>query len=206
MTPDHFEATFRIRLRPDEAWSRLTGRAGAAGEGWLPGFDSLVEVVDADPPGRLHATKAQEPCAGTDIVVTLEDDASGTVVRVIQSGFGAWLSERYEPMVVGWRFIVADLQTFLATGVHARRHLRPWGDLGADATALDGGVLVRRPRPGGLADRLGMADGDLLVSLAGAPLASLDDLITALRVIDGRETLVAAEWIRAGALVSSPAR
>ena len=58
-------------------------------------------------------------------------------------------------MSVGWRYIVADLQTYLATGVHARRHLRPWGDLGAEATAIDGGVSIdgvrRAPSPTGSA-------------------------------------------------------
>ena len=96
-------------------------------------------------------TKDDEPCAGTDIVVTLEDEDTGTRVHVTQS-FGDWLPTRYEIMSVGWRYIVADLQTYLATGVHARRHLRPWGDLGAEATAIDGGVSIDasargHPRP-----------------------------------------------------------
>jgi len=69
MTPDRFEATFRLRIDRQTAWRRLTENATTA-EGehlWLAGFDSQATIVDADPPGRLHASKDEEPCAGTDI-------------------------------------------------------------------------------------------------------------------------------------------
>ena len=203
MTPDRFETTFRIRIDRDTAWRRLTENATSdeRDQLWLPGFDSQATIVDADPPGRLHATKDDEPCAGTDIVVTLEDDEIGVRIHVVQSRFGAWLPERYEMMSVGWRYIVADLQTYLATGVHARRHLAPWGDLGAAATAIDGGIRVDRIAEGGLASRLGLDDGDLLVRLAGAPVASLDDLVTVLRALDP-DGAPAAEWIRSGSLLA----
>jgi hypothetical protein len=207
MTPDRFEATFRLRIDRPTAWRRLTENA-TTDEGehlWLAGFDSQATIVDADPPGRLHASKDDEPCAGTDIVVTLEDDDVGVRIHVVQSRFGAWLPERYQMMSVGWRYIVADLETFLATGVHARRHLRAWGDLGADASAIDGGIRVDRIREGGLASRLGLDDGDLLVTLAGAPVASLDDLVTVLRVLD-TDGVPAAEWIRSGSLVTARAQ
>ncbi|MGH9248887.1 MAG: PDZ domain-containing protein [Acidimicrobiales bacterium] len=207
MTKDSFEATFRVRIDRDTAWQRLTANETGSDETahlWLPGFDSQVSVVDAVPPDRLRATKDDEPCAGTDILVTLEDDDTGTRVHVAQSRFGDWLPVRYELMSVGWRYIVADLQTYLATGVHARRHLRPWGDLGADTTAIDGGVRVDRVRPGALANRLGITAGDLLVALAGAPVASLDDLVTILRVLD-TSARPDAEWIRSGSLMTAGA-
>lgn len=206
MTPDRFEATFRLRIDRHTAWRRLTENA-TTDEGehlWLAGFDSQATVVDAEPPGCLHASKDDEPCAGTDIVVTLEDDEIGVRIHVVQSRFGAWLPDRYEMMAVGWRYIVADLQTYLATGVHARRHLRLWGDLGADATASDGGIRVDRIREGGLASRLGLDDGDLLVTLGGAPIASLDDLVTVLRVLN-TDRLPPAEWIRSGSLLTAGA-
>jgi hypothetical protein len=208
MTPDGFEATFRLRIDRETAWRRLTENGASSDEGeqvWLPGFDSQATIVDAEPPRRLHGTKDDEPCAGTDIVVTLDDDELGVRIHVVQSRFGAWLPEHYEMMAVGWRYIVADLQTYLATGVHARRHLRPWGDLGADATAIDGAIRVDGVRDGGLAGHLGLADGDLLVTLAGAPVASLDDLVTVLRILD-TDRAPAAEWIRSGSLLTAGTR
>src|SRR5690606_31481995 len=145
-----------------------------------------------------------EPCAGTDIVVTLED-AAGTRITVVQSGFGDWLADLRDVMAVRWRHIVADLQTYLGTGVHARRHLRAWGDLGARARLGDGGLRISEVRDGTLAGRLGLQDGDLLVWLAGAPVASHDDLATILRVLDGRQGPVEAEWVRGGSLVTAVA-
>jgi uncharacterized protein YndB with AHSA1/START domain len=206
MTTDRFRASFRLRIDRDTAWHRLTAdKAGSdvPAHLWLPGFDSQVTVVDAAAPDRLRATKDDESCAGTDIVVTLEDEDTGTRVHVTQSRFGDWLPTRYEIMSVGWRYIVADLQTYLATGVHARRHLRPWGDLGAEATANDGGVSIDGVREGTLAHGLGLTSGDLLVTLAGAPVASLDDLVTVLRVLDATAR-PDAEWIRSGALMTTP--
>jgi hypothetical protein len=206
MTTDRFHASFRLRIDRDTAWHRLTAEEAGSdvpAHLWLPGFDSQVTVVDAAAPDRLRATKDDEPCAGTDIVVTLEDEDTGTRVHVTQSRFGDWLPTRYEIMSVGWRYIVADLQIYLATGVHARRHLRPWGDLGAEATAIDGGVSIDGVREGTLAHRLGLTSGDLLVTLAGAPVASLDDLVTVLRVLDAT-TRPDAEWVRSGALMTTP--
>jgi len=203
VTTDRFEATFRLRIERGAAWERLTGRPlDAEGDGdrlWLPGFDSAVTVTDAVAPDRLRATKDDPPCAGTDIVVTLTDEDTGTRIHVVQSRFGDQLPAPRDLMEIGWRHIVADLHTFLATGVHPRRHLRPWGDFGAATSASDGGILVRDVRPDGLADRLGLVDGDLLTSLAGAPVSSVGDLDTILRVIDPAD-LPRAEWVRDGRL------
>lgn len=203
MSADGFEATFRLRIDRDAAWRRLVDRPLEPDERgnrlWLPGFDSAAVVEEVDPPSRLRATKSDEPCAGTDVVVTLTDDATGTRIHVVQSGFGDRLPAPRDLMAIGWRHIVADLQTFLTTGVHARRHLRAWGDLGATAEARDGGLVVRAVRAGGLADRLGLEDDDLLTVLADAPVTSQDELATVLRVV-GADATPTAEWVRDGVL------
>jgi hypothetical protein len=206
MTDDGFEATFRIRVARSAAWTRLVGGRDDIDPGthlWLPGFDSQATVVSAEATSELRATKDEEPCLGTDIVVTLEDDESGARIRVVQSRFGDWLAPHREVMAVGWQHIVADLQAFLATGVHARRHLRGWGDLGADTDAVDGGVRLGAVRSDGLAGRLGLIDGDLLTTLAGAPVTTLAELATVLRVIAADPRPTAAEWIRDGELVGA---
>lgn len=128
------DCAFVVRV---EAWADHD-QAVAGDHIWLAGFDSTVTVVEADPPERLRASKVDEPCAGTDIVVTLADDTSATRIHVVQSRFGDWLPARYDMMSIGWRHIVADLQTYLTTTIDPRRHLRPWGDLGADTTVTDG--------------------------------------------------------------------
>lgn len=206
--PDGFEATFRIRMDRSSAWQRLTGAEEPVGTGdhiWLAGFDSMVTVVEADPKEHLRASKDDEPCAGTDILVTLADDASGTRIHVVQSRFGDWLPAAYDMMAIGWRHIIADLQAYLATTVNPGRHLRPWGDLGAGTTATDGGIRIDHVRAGGLAHRLGLTAGDLLVTLVGTPVASLDDLVTVLRVLLATGAPPTAEWIRSGRLMTTPA-
>ena len=209
MIRDHFEATFVIGIDRGTAWKRLTEHPVEASAGerryWLPGFDSAATVIEQDEATRLQLTKDDEPCAGTEIVVTLSDSDSGTSITVVQSRFGDWMPERYDMMAIGWRHIVADLQTFLCTGAHPGRHLRPWGDLGADVTPGAGGLEVRQVRPDTLAGRLGLHDDDLLVVLAGAPVSSHADLVTVLRVLMDRPGPVAAEWVRNGALQSAVA-
>jgi hypothetical protein len=199
MSADHFEATFVLQVDRATAWSRLTEHLSATG-GWLPGFDAQASVDAREDGARLVATKDDEPCAGTEIVVTLADADGGTLITVVQSRFGDWLAAHYGVMAVGWRHIVADLETYLATGVHARRHLRPWGDLGADVTPAAGGLRLGPVRAGSLADRLGLYADDLLVVLAGAPVSSYDDLLTVLRVVGDRVDEVSAEWVRGGTL------
>jgi hypothetical protein len=194
MAPDRFEATFVLAVDRQTAWRRLAHQP----DRWLPGFDAAVTVVEAAEGERLHVTKDEEPCAGTEIAVTLEDADTGTRVTVVQWGFGQDLAARYDMMAIGWRHIVSDLQTYLATGAHARRHLRGWSDLGAAVDAADGGLRISSVRPGSLADRLGLQPGDLLVVLAGAPVSTADDLVTVLRVVRTLHGEVRAEWVRDG--------
>ena len=199
MEADQFAATFVLGVDRATAWNRLADHP----DGWMPGFDSLVTVVESVEGERLHVTKDDEPCAGTHIVVTLEEAETGTRITVVQSGFGDALAGLREMMAVGWRHLVSDLQTFLATGAHVRRHLRAWGDLGAPVTAVDGGLLVGTVRDGTLAARLGLRAGDLLVVLAGAPVSSLDDLVTVLRVVGPASGSVSAEWVRDGVVLDA---
>lgn len=194
MAPDRFEATFVLAVDRTTAWTRLAHQP----DRWLPGFDSAVTIIERSEGERLHVTKDDEPCAGTDILVTLEDSGTGTRITVVQWGFGDGLAAAYDLMAVGWRHIISDLQTFLATGAHARRHLRGWGDLGADVDAADGGLRIVAVRPGSVAERLGLRTGDLLVVLAGAPVSTHDDLVTVLRVIRTLTGEIRAEWVRDG--------
>jgi hypothetical protein len=209
VSSDHFEASFVLGLARGLVWERLTERPLDAPDGgakfWIPGFDSPATAVEMEEATRWRGVKDDEPCAGTEILVALADEGSGTRITVVQSGFGDWLPARYDMMAVGRRHIVADLETYLVTGVHARRHFRPWGDLGADVAPAAGGLAVSAVRPGTLAHRLGLTDDDVLVVLAGAPVSTFDDLVTVLRVLGDRDLVVDAEWVRDGGLCTSSA-
>jgi hypothetical protein len=220
MGRNRFDSRFRVAASVDRVWERLTTFAGTPYEGdpgdpadlatdqmWLPGFDASATVVTADEPSRLVARKDHDPCGGTRIEFGLAPagDGSATVVDLSQTEFGDWLDAMYEIIGVGWRHIVADIEAYLEFGVHPSRHLRPWGDLGADISPAPGGVLVGAVRPDGLAAELELVDGDVLVVLGGAPISSIDDLITVLRVLIRAEHSVDAEWIRDGVLMTGAA-
>jgi hypothetical protein len=217
-----FESTLDVGVDLRVAWERLVARP--AGEHlWLAGFDAPVEVFSQAPPspdGEGHAElvcrKTEDPCGGTRIVVRLDDHASEAHSRLVvsQTEFQFPFEPMREILDVGWRHIVADLQTFLATGVHTGRHNRPWVDIGADGRAVDGGVMLSGVVPGGLAEGLGLRDGDLVVAVCNTPVSSLRDLVAVLRTarhLDAfagtqvRSTAFEFEWIRDGALHHNPA-
>lgn len=201
MTEPRFVATFELTTGRSEAWSRLTARGSGDGTLRLPGFASDAEVVEVVDEQTLVARKLEPPCADTTIVITFEDAVTGTVVTVTQSGFDGGLPAPREIMEVGWRLIVADLRTALATGVDPGRHLAQWRDFGADAEAGPGGVWVGAPREGTVAARAGLLKGDLLVGLGGAAVTGLDDFVRLVRATADHDR-VDATWVRDGRLMT----
>jgi S1-C subfamily serine protease len=103
-------------------------------------------------------------------------------------------------MDIGWKLIVADLHAYLATGVDPGRHFQQWRDFGADATPGPGGVWIGPPRPGSMADRLELREGDLLVGLGGAAVTDLTDLVSVVRATVDQPGPPAAACIRGGRL------
>lgn len=217
-----FESTLEVGVDLLVGWERLMGRP-VDDHVWLAGFDASVDVLSQEPPSpdgeghaELVARKVDDPCGGTRIVVRLDDHASEEHSRLVvsQTEFPFPFEPLREVLDVGWRHIVADLQTFLATGVHPGRHRRPWVDVGADGRATDGGVLVSGVVPGGLAAHVGLREGDLVVAVCDTPVSSLRDLVAVLRTAQHLGAFAGAqvhsgafefEWIRDGALRRGPA-
>jgi hypothetical protein len=196
---DGFEATFVVDVPRGEAWSRLVERGVHDGYLSLPGFEGDVELAECDDQARLRGRKATEPCAGTEIVVVLEDADAGTRITVTQCGFGGFLEAMGELAEVGWTNIVADLALALGHGVRGGRHLMPWGSLDAQARTTPAGLAIDAVADAGMAEQLGLAAGDVLVALGGAPLTSLADLVTVLRVIEAHpDVAIEAVWARDG--------
>jgi hypothetical protein len=197
---DRFESTFVVEIAPDIAWQRLTENEPTAEgdkEHWLPGFEAVGDELEVEPGHLLRVRKATPPCDGTEIVVTLEQAGKGTRVTVVQSGFGAWFESALEWLTVGWNQIVADLILHLETGVRPQRYTRPWASLGCDVTARPSGLAVGTVHPGGLAERVGLAEGDVLLLVGGAPVFDLADLTTLMRVFHAGDN-VEVGWLREG--------
>jgi hypothetical protein len=201
---DRFEATFVVAVPPDAAWSALAAGRRDEHEWWLPAFDSATEVAAVDDGRALHVRKTDEPCAGTEIVVTFEAAAAGTTVTVVQSGFGKELfAQSLEWLSVGWGHIVADLALYLERGVEGRRHRRPWGTLGCNVHETAAGLVVGSVF-GGFARRVGLAPGDVLLLVGGAPVANVRELATVMRVF-GAGDEIEAHWVRDRAVVRAAA-
>src|SRR5262249_39272321 len=93
---DGFEATFVVSTPRAKAWELLMTAEPAAesltppgaGQRWIPAIEGAAEDIEVVPEERLHTRKVTEPCAGTEIVITFEDQATGTRITIVQSGFG----------------------------------------------------------------------------------------------------------------------
>ena len=77
--------------------------------------------------------------------------------------------------------------------------------LGVGAVTTSYGVVVRSVTSDSWADRIGLREGDVLLTVNGAPLFSTRDLGTVQRLVrEGGE--VAATWARAGEHCKETAR
>lgn len=197
---DRFESEFTVATAPAAVWERLAANQALdlpPGDWWLPGFSARVRELERRDGELLRAEKLEEPCAGTEIALTLEASGSGTRVRIVQSGFGARWQFR-DLLAVGWAYIVADLALFLDRGVRADRHLRAWAAPGWFVRDAPAGPEVVSVQPGSPAAALGVAPGDLIIAVAAAPVVDAGQLETAIRVAGTAP--VEVEWVGAGGL------
>ena len=187
---DGFEATFVVSTPRAEAWARLEAAKpafdslGACREGqwWIPGIEAPADELEVVPGERLVTRKAVHPCKGTEIVLTLTDEDTGTRITIVQTGFGAGFAEQRAWLAAGWYPILADLVIFFERGVSLGRHASMWSGIGCDVRESDEGLVVTGAvHPGGFAAQAGLRDGDLIVGLAGSPVVSIHDLAVLVR-------------------------
>jgi hypothetical protein len=116
----------------------------------------------------------------------------------LQSGFDEdFVRGGGEAFWIHSEHIFADLELFLRTGVIGRRAWRSLVWLGFGGITTSYGVVVDRVASDTWADRIGLREGDVLLTVDGAPLFSTRDLGTVQRLVTaGGE--VAATWARAG--------
>ena len=108
---------------------------------------------------------------------------------VEQSNLPDWVQSAVDVFVMGGDQITADLILFLDRGVQVSRHSMPWAFAGLMVREVETGLEVAAAVPGSFADRVGLQEGDLVVTLGGAPLFTELGLQTALRFLKtGDET------------------
>jgi hypothetical protein len=205
---DKFEATLRVDLAPDAVWDAVARRdlktpemtrptdAAAGTQVWLPGFDSTAEVLESVPGKLLRMRKDCQPCEGTEIAVRLEAEGSGTKITVVQSGFGAFFDIAANYLAVGWDHILRDLVLAIERGAIVHRHMGAWGpSAGFNFTESASGLVVTGVIPETLAAKMGMAEGDHLLTINSAPVATTRDLSLVMRALPAGSD-VTFDWIR----------
>jgi hypothetical protein len=204
MMEDRFETTFIVEMAPDRTWKVLAEGERAGGRWWLPGFETEADVLRVDEGHEVHVRKTAQPCAGTEIMVTLEASESGTRVTVVQSGFGReFFEQALDGLTIGWSHIVADVALYLERGVRGGRHARPWAMLGCNVHETGTGLEVGAVW-GGFAQRVGIEPGDVLLTIGGAPVVNRRELETCMRVFRAGEPLEAT-WAHERELATATA-
>jgi hypothetical protein len=201
MTETRAETTFEVAASPAQGWKaleELRARTREAGEWWLPGFDCRGAEVEAIPAAKLTVRKIDAPCADTLIAITFEHAGTGSRIHVVQSGFDeAFVKGAGDSFWSHSEHIFADVHLFFDSGVLADRAWRPWTPLGVVVRAEPLGLRVRHVG-GGWAERVGLRSGDVLLTVAGAPLYTASELGVVERVVKSGDD-VAATWVRDGA-------
>ena len=117
---DGFEATFVVRTPRDKVWELLASATPAAdvlpppepGQRWMPGWEAPADDIEVVPGESLRTRKARQPCIDTEIVIRLEDEATGTRITLIQTGFGAGFDQARSWLSAGWWTIVTWRSTW----------------------------------------------------------------------------------------------
>lgn len=208
---DEFRAEFVVDLDRQAVLDALTepvsgfeprGEDGST-KRLLPGFPSAKPTVvpgavctqlEIEPGRLLRVRKDDEPCAGTEIAILLEDTETGTRVYVVQSGFGPWFQAAKDTILAHGYEIVADFQLFLERGI--RVPPKNWGvSLGGMTRQTPTGVAITAVSPDGFASRAGLERGDLLLTLRGVRIYNTQQLWTAL-ALSGTGDVADVSWAR----------
>ena len=209
---DELHETFDVFLPLSAVWERLRLPGGSAARVFrIPGFPSsdgkpgcVVAVDVSEPQRRLAGTKADPPCAGTRIDIEIGPaNASGwpTRLSLAQSGFEAPLADLPDFLNAHWRRIVADFRLYVEHGVTAPP--AAWrASLGATTRETPTGLAVTDVEPEAYADRCGMQEDDILLTLAGVRMLDTAELWTVLSMLAPGD-LATATWVRDGAVLES---
>ena len=154
-----------------------------------------AEVLESAPQKLLRCRKLDMPCAETEITVRIEPaNAAGWPTRVTlrQAGFGDALPR--DILEAHWRQIAADFRLYLEREITVPG--TAWGvDLGALFRPTPVGLEVTAVAEGGPAERVGLREGDLLLTVGPIRVHGLAQLWTVLALLPAARELTLG-WSR----------
>lgn len=198
-----------IAATPDDVWQALTdareltrwfpvearvepGLGGSIWLSWGEGAGGEAPITAWEPGRRLQWTETRGPIKVA-VDFHLEAGNGGTVVRVVQSGFGdgsEW-DDEFHMVTGGWAYFIAHLKWYLERhrgvtrdliGLREQVNLAP-GDvfsrLVAIATSIDATPIVNSPLSG----------------QAGFTIASLNDAILFVEIEPGKNFCRGGFWL-----------
>lgn len=152
-------------------------------------------MIERQPGRLLRVRKDDMPCAGTEIEIRIEPaTAAGWPTRVTlrQSGFGPFFGAAREIFDAHFRQIAANFHLYVERGIRVGAETPP--DFGASLAQTPVGLELGVVTQGGLADRCGMATGDLLLELGGVRIHDIGELWALLAAHPG--TPMTVTWAR----------
>jgi uncharacterized protein YndB with AHSA1/START domain len=161
---------------------------------WFNGYYAVGEFTDLQRDKSLtftwHGRGHQAP---SQVHVVLDPYRTGTHITLTHQGIGSgWNQPFYgDAALHDWATSLENLQSILETGYDLRITRRPmvglYGGSTLDAETavtlglpVSQGLVLQGFVPGMAAERAGLQDGDVLVSLAGTPITDFNSIGTAL--------------------------
>ena len=212
---DRIEKVFTLAVEPSRAWE-LFARLGEERAKWeastyeidpvaggrfrwtIGQYVGEGEVLEAVPE-KLLRQHEQTMHENSEITVTFEAVESGTRITITHAGFGdgEW-QDWLDGTSLGWDQSIHDLFAYVETGVVARRFVMPFDNLGLRMHETAAGLRVDEVATGQLAHQAGVTDGDLLLTIAGAPVFRIGEVWAALRLVGGTDRDVTVEYVHDG--------
>jgi len=210
------EKSFVISVPPARAWEVFTDgeerskwdadvweidlRAGGATHWKIGPLESTGRVDEVVPEQLFRQTDLTGPHANSEITVTFEEVDEGTRVTITHAGFGdgeEWQGA-LESTSFGWGQAIADLFAYLETGVRPERfNTNLLSNPGMVVIDTPAGLRVKRTEPAGFAEQVGLKEGDLVLTVAGAPVFTTPEMWVILRLYKPGDK-VAVDYISDG--------
>jgi uncharacterized protein YndB with AHSA1/START domain len=201
-----WEKTFELSAPPMRVWEAFSEDGGEPkvfrrDNAYLSRGGISIDVSREEPGVALEWTETEGDNVWS-MVATFTETSTGTSVTIVRSGFGDNDDIRAAGLArfVGWSQVMADLEVYYRTGkMIGRFYSTPFIASGVHGVEDGGGLRVLSVLPGSFADQAGLREGDVLVSLGGAPVYGFAEAWSLPRLLSGKTE---AQFIRGSEILT----